>query len=416
MPLTVAQQKIIKASIPFLEEHGVELTASFYQYMLETYPEVRPFFNKSHQVTKKQPKILAFSLVAYAKNIEDITPLTPFVRQIVEKHVGLSVAPEHYNIVGVCLLKTLKGMLGDAGTPEFMKAWEVAYFDLANALIGLEKDRYAEELKIEDAWLGFKPAKVAKIVDEAENVKSIYIEAEDAKYAKFYPGQYVTIRISTDGGETIQSREYSLSNEYPELDKGLAYYRISVRKIPGGVVSNYIHDKLKVDEKISISAPYGKLLEPYFKALTEQSTPIINKPATFFIGGIGITPSISSIEYFLHKGNPVNLLLSNASLNVRAFDSWVKRLLSLYKDTFTVTEFISELNSTESLPTSENYTVHNRRITPDDINAVIPESASNQNYYLIGPNEYMKLVSGALIANGVPTIEINSEQYGPVEV
>lgn len=413
MPLTDSQKQIITASIPFLSENGVELTAKFYSYMLDTYPEVRPFFNKSHQITKKQPKILAFALLQYATNINDLTPLLGFVRQIVEKHVGLQVTPEQYNIVGTCLLKTLKEMLGDAATDEFIEAWKVAYFDLANILIDLEKKRYETELSIENAWLGFKDAHVGKIVSESDSVKSVYIIADDDKYAKFYPGQYITIRLSTDNGETIQSREYSLSNEFTDLTNGLKYYRISVRRIPGGVVSNYIHDELKKDDVLKISSPYGKLLEPALKSLEEKDG-VIDKPVVFFIAGIGITPAVSSIEYFLNRGNKVQLFLSNSDSNSRVFSEWLETLLTKYPELLKVEEFVSQ---GEPITTSEsNHTIHTRRITKGDLEFVTSDNINNFNYYLIGPLSYMNLVTETLKLKGLDVSVINSEQYGPVSV
>lgn len=413
MPLTDSQKEIITASIPFLSENGVELTSKFYSYMLETYPEVRPFFNKSHQITKKQPKILAYSILQYAININDLTPLLGFVRQIVEKHVGLQVTPEQYNIVGTCLLKTLKEMLGDAASDEFMEAWKVAYFDLANILIDLEKKRYDTELKVENAWLGFKDAHVSKVVSESDSVKSVYIEADDSKLAKFYPGQYITIRLSTDNGETVQSREYSLSNEFTDLENRLKYYRISVRRITGGVVSNYIHDHLKAGDLLKISSPYGKLLEPALKSLEDKSE-IINKPVVFFIGGIGITPAVSSIEYFLNRGNKVQLFLSNSDSKSRVFGEWLNSLVSKYPDLLTIQEFISQGESVGEV--SPNYTSHIRRITKGDLEFLTTENVNNFNYYLIGPLSYMNLITESLKTKGLDVATINSEQYGPVSV
>jgi len=422
MPLTESQKSIITASIPFLESNGVEFTANFYSYMLETYPEVRPFFNKSHQITKKQPKILAFALLKYAENINDLTPLLGFVRQIVEKHVGLQVTPEQYDIVGTCLLKILKEMLGDDATDEFLKAWEIAYFDLANILIDLEKERYANELKIENAWLGFKDAKVVKIVDESDSIKSVYIKANDDNLAKFHPGQYITIRLSTDGGETVQSREYSLSNEFTDLnssnksgDEGLKYYRISIRRISGGIVSNFIHDCLEIGDDLQISAPYGKLLEPFLQSKDPKE---IGKDVVFFIGGIGITPSISSIEFFLQKGNKVQLYLSNTSVGSRPFGAWLNRLLMNYPELLKVDEFISNVES-NGLPngtTNINYKLHPYRLSSENLSHFTSGNVNDYNYYLIGPVEYMNMITKTLGDVGFDITKINSEQYGPVAV
>ena len=109
--LTPAQIKIIKDTVPILEQAGETLTAKFYNRMLTNYDEVKPFFNITDQKLLRQPRILAFALLNYAKNIEDLAPLTSFVQQIVSKHVGLQVKAEHYPIVGTCLIETMIELL-----------------------------------------------------------------------------------------------------------------------------------------------------------------------------------------------------------------------------------------------------------------------------------------------------------------
>lgn len=420
MPLTLAQKDIIKASIPFLQENGVDLTSNFYNYMLENHPEVRPFFNKAHQITKKQPKILAFSLVAYASNIDDLTPILGFVRQVVEKHVGLQVKPEHHLIVGNCLLHTLKEMLGDDASPEFMEAWKVAYFDLANIFIQLEKDRYAEELvQLENAWPGFKDAHVDKVVQETSYIRSVYIRLDDeqAKIAHFYPGQYTCIRLSTDGGKTVQSREYSLSNELegPSSIENSNCFRISVKRVEDGVASNYIHDSLKVGDKLQITAPFGKLLEPYLKSKDKEER---SQPVNVFIGGIGITPSVSIIEFFLKKGNQVRFFLSNADFKSRVFGEWIVRLTKQYPQQLIVNEFLSfESKEETNLETAENHNInYGRRLGHEDFTFINSGNANKFHYFLIGPVAYMQFVNETLAKKGVEGTRINSEEFAPIHV
>lgn len=414
MSLSIAQKSIIKASIPFLEANGVELTSKFYAYMLETNPSVRPFFNKSHQITKAQPKILAFALVNYAKNIDDLTPLLGFVEQIVEKHAGLQVTPDQYDIVGSCLLKTLKEMVGEGATDEFMTAWKDAYYYLANILISLEKSRYAEELKIDHAWLGFKDAKIESIKDEAENIKSLLIKPVDGKVAEFHPGQYITIRFTVDGA--VQSREYSISNELNNPE----YYRISVRRIKGGVVSNFVHDKLAEGTDVQITAPYGKLLKPYLKAVNENDLELVKKPVVFFIGGIGITPSISLLRYFLQRGNQVELNYSNDSLKTRGFGQWISSLAEEYPEKLTVNEYITNLDTASETAQSDkkhNHHILHKRFDPaSDIPHLNAANVNNYSYYLVGPIGYMNAVTSHLSSLEFDVNKINSEQYAPIAV
>jgi nitric oxide dioxygenase len=82
--------------VPILKEGGQVLTSAFYKRMFAHDPEVRYLFNKAHQFTGDQPKALANSVLAYAENINDITPLSTAVEMICQKHVSLEIWPEHY--------------------------------------------------------------------------------------------------------------------------------------------------------------------------------------------------------------------------------------------------------------------------------------------------------------------------------
>ena len=48
-PLTEAQKKLVKATVPVLEAHGAEITRLFYKQMLEAHPELRNVFIHTKQ-------------------------------------------------------------------------------------------------------------------------------------------------------------------------------------------------------------------------------------------------------------------------------------------------------------------------------------------------------------------------------
>jgi nitric oxide dioxygenase len=122
---------IIKATVPAVSLHANDITAHFYPLMFREYPEVKRFFNQSNQAGNAQPKALANALVAYAANIENLSVLESAVSRIVNKHVSLNILPEQYAIVGECLLKSIKAVLGDAATDAVIEAWGLAYWQLA---------------------------------------------------------------------------------------------------------------------------------------------------------------------------------------------------------------------------------------------------------------------------------------------
>lgn len=369
--LSEAQKQFIKASIPVLELSGVELTKQFYAYMLSTYPEVKPFFNETNQYTFKQPKILAHALLAYAKNIDDITPLTDFVEQIVVKHVGLQIKAEHYPIVGTSLLTTMQKLLGETATPEFLAAWATAYGNLAQILIDAEHAMYQKQ-----EWAGFREFTVTRIENEAQDVKSIYFTPQDnGKISVPLQGQYLGFRFAVPGKEFEQSREYSIS-EFPQENE----YRISVRKLEDGIVSTYIHQQLKVGDTIKVAPPAGRFVY--------QAT---KKDVVVFAGGIGITPLVSIVEKALDDGKNVVMFNSNRSPESRPFGAWLDKVSTNEK--FSLREFVGKRLSAEDF---ENVPFADREI------------------YMIGPVEYMAYVRSELEKKGVEKIEL--EFFSPTNV
>ena len=75
------------------------------------------------------------------------------VELITEKHVSLHIQPEQYVIVGDCLLKAIKEVLGDAATDDIVEDWKKAFFFLADLFISIEKKKYDEQLAQEGKCL-----------------------------------------------------------------------------------------------------------------------------------------------------------------------------------------------------------------------------------------------------------------------
>lgn len=135
---------IIKSTVPALQAHGVEITTQFYKMMFTNNPEVKPFFNMERQENGEQPKALAMTVLAAAKNIDNLESLLPVVKNIGQRHVKVGIQPEHYPIVGKNLLLAIKDVLKDAATDEIIDAWGKAYEEIAQIFISVEKEIYAQ--------------------------------------------------------------------------------------------------------------------------------------------------------------------------------------------------------------------------------------------------------------------------------
>src|SRR5688572_28880603 len=195
--LTPAQRDIVKATVPLLETGGEALTTHFYKIMLSEFPEVRPLFNQAHQASGDQPRALANGVLMYAKHIDRLEMLGDLAAQIVNKHVALQVLPEHYPIVGQCLLRAIREVLGaEVATDEVIDAWAAAYGQLADILINAEKGAYDAKAQAPGGWRGARNFKVVRKEAESDEICSFYFEPEDGGAVMgFEPGQYIGIRL-----------------------------------------------------------------------------------------------------------------------------------------------------------------------------------------------------------------------------
>lgn len=55
-----------------------------------------------------QPIALAQAVLAYATHVDNLAALGPAVERIAHKHCSLNILPEHYPMVGSCLLRAIK--------------------------------------------------------------------------------------------------------------------------------------------------------------------------------------------------------------------------------------------------------------------------------------------------------------------
>jgi nitric oxide dioxygenase len=114
---------------------------------------VPPLFNQAHQAHGAQPRALANAVLQYARHIDNLGALGALPAQIIQKHVALQILPEHYPIVGTCLLRAIREVLGEEiATDAVIEAWGEAYWQLANILIGAEAAEY-ERLAASARWL-----------------------------------------------------------------------------------------------------------------------------------------------------------------------------------------------------------------------------------------------------------------------
>ena len=117
----------------------------------------------------------------------------------------------------------------------------------------------------------------AQVRQETHDVKSFIFRAPGERTFVFEPGQFITLELEIDG-EAV-NRCYTISSP-PTRPHSIA---ITVKRVPGGKVSNWLHDHLQVGGEVRVLGPSGE-----FTCARHPARKLL-----FLSAGSGITPLMS---------------------------------------------------------------------------------------------------------------------------
>lgn len=222
--------------------------------------------------------------------------------------------------------------------------------------------------------------KVEEIRKETEDTITLCFKQPGLKKIKYVAGQYLTLQFRINGRRYI--RPYSFSSA-PSVDATLD---VTVKRIEGGIVSNYINDNIKVGDLIEAQEPLGDFI---FET---------NKPvnSVFFWGvGSGITPLFSIIKDLLNRTDHITniyLIYGNKSKNSTIFYDELERLKSIYKDRFRIYYFFSR----EDFFDNEPYNLKGR-ITYNFVIDLLKKIDKSSRHYVCGPAELKNIIKNSLL-------------------
>ncbi|MBB3752176.1 ferredoxin-NADP reductase [Mycolicibacterium sp. BK634] len=195
---------------------------------------------------------------------------------------------------------------------------------------------------------------------------------------RYAAGQYLTLRVTVAGVE--HRRCYSMSSS-PVLAEPL---RITVKRDPGGVVSNWINDTVVAGAEIHAEAPQGRFV------LDSSGRDIVA-----FAGGSGITPVFSLIRTALAStSRRVRLFYANRSADSVIFDEPLRRLVEDYGDRVTVHH---HLDSDRGV------------VTADVLAGFLGDGEAE--YFVCGPTPFMDAVEATLQQSAVPSDRVHLERF-----
>ncbi|MEZ5628571.1 MAG: phenol 2-monooxygenase domain-containing protein [Rhodocyclaceae bacterium] len=141
----------------------------------------------------------------------------------------------------------------------------------------VDEEPDAESIPVRDF-----PGTVSRIEALTPTIKGIFLTLDAPMH--FQAGQYINLEIPGDVG----SRAFSLANA-PSSGREV---ELNVRIVPGGAGTTWLHERLAVGDRLTLSGPYGR----FFVRKSAQV------PLIFMAGGSGLSSPRSMILDLLDSG------------------------------------------------------------------------------------------------------------------
>ncbi|OGB04823.1 MAG: phenylacetic acid degradation protein [Burkholderiales bacterium RIFCSPHIGHO2_12_FULL_69_20] len=268
----------------------------------------------------------------------------------------------------------------------------------------------------------FHPLKVRAIEpDTAEAVIVSFEVPDDLRQTfGFTQGQYLTLRKIIDGQDLRRSYSICAGVDDGEL-------RVGVRKVKGGVFSNWINTHLQPGDSVSVMAPQGRFFVPL--------DPTARRHHLGIAGGSGITPILSIMKTVLAREplSEFTLIYGNRSLQSTMFKEEIEDLKNRYMQRLVLHHVFSDepsdhdnphgashlppegeasgLGAARRLDAPLNMGVMNRDKLGDFLRSVVP-AAGIAHAYVCGPFQMNDEAEAALLAAGVPEDRVHIERFG----
>jgi ring-1,2-phenylacetyl-CoA epoxidase subunit PaaE len=148
----------------------------------------------------------------------------------------------------------------------------------------------------------FYPLRVSDVRRETPDTVSVAFDvpADWRETFRFLPGQYLTLRTIIDGEDIRRSYSICTAPHEGEL-------RVAVKKVPAGVFSTYVNERLRLGDELLVMPPQGRFTVPL--------DPRQARLYVAFVAGSGITPVMSILKSVLHTEPKSRFLLFYGNRN-----------------------------------------------------------------------------------------------------
>ncbi len=236
---------------------------------------------------------------------------------------------------------------------------------------------------------------VKEVVQETKDAISVWFEHPSEVKILYKSGQFLTLMVTVNGKEV--RRAYSLCTS-PAVDEDLA---VTVKRVEGGLMSNWLPDNLKKGASIRVMEPMGQFTTEFNKSNKRH--------IIMFAGGSGITPMMSIIKSIMAEepDSICSLVYCNRDVDSIIFKNELDKMQTLDEGRLHVIHVL------DNAPM--NWQGYSGLLNHDMLTKLverIPDWGNEKTTYLMcGPEGMMKNVDTLLEARNIPKEKIFKESF-----
>lgn len=237
--------RLLKESWSLVEDRADTMVGYFFAAVFLAEPRLRKEFPL--QMDRQRAQLLT-GIAQAVQTIDDPQQFDSLLRGFRRRIHGLHLEPEHYIVIGDCLVVALREHTRGDWSPRYEQAWREAYAMFAEKMLsGAEAD----------AETGQRPYWHGEVVSHERRTHDIAVfTVRPDQPLPYRPGQYVTLETHH---RAQQWRPYSIATA-PRPDNLLEFH---VKAVGAGWVSTALVWKLRPGDRLRIGPPTGSMtLDP----------------------------------------------------------------------------------------------------------------------------------------------------------
>jgi ferredoxin-NADP reductase len=244
-------------------------------------------------------------------------------------------------------------------------------------------------------WVnGRHNVRCVKVIDETWDVRTFCYMPEQPIMFFFKPGQFVTLELEIEGQQVMRSYTISSSPSVPYS------FSISVKRAPGGQVSNWLHDNLEEGHELAVHGPVG-----LFNCIDYPATKVL-----MLSGGVGVTPVMSMARWFFDTNADVDMAFVHSARTSK--DIVYQRELEHMSSR--VTNFTLHVIC-EKVERGQAWSGYRGYLDQAKLSMMAPDFMERE-VFCCGPTPYMKAVKALLESNGFDMNRYHEESFGATPI